>query len=305
MIQDTRGSAGECAASATVRSVGPFNYKDAFSRNIGWLSEAEQQSLQGKRVAIAGLGGVGGLHLLTLARLGIGKFTIADPDRFELVNFNRQVGATMQTLGQPKVDVMTRMAREINPEIEIRAFEAEVTKENLDDFLDDVDVYVDGLDFFAFDARERTFAACAAKGIPAVTVAPIGMGAALLNFLPGKMTFEHYFRFSGASEPEKALKFLLGVAPALLHRRYLVDRSQVSFAEQRGPSTIMACELCAGLAATQVLKIVLKRGRVLAAPRGLHFDAYTHRLVQTWRPRGNASLIQRLMLVIARRQFRR
>ena len=108
-----------------MRSVGPFNYKDAFSRNIGWLSEAEQQSLQGKRVAIAGLGGVGGLHLLTLARLGIGKFTIADPDRFELVNFNRQVGATMQTLGQPKVDVMTRMAREINPEIEIRAFEAE------------------------------------------------------------------------------------------------------------------------------------------------------------------------------------
>ncbi|TMH04208.1 MAG: ThiF family adenylyltransferase [Betaproteobacteria bacterium] len=266
-----------------MRSVGPFNYK----------------------VAIAGLGGVGGLHLLTLARLGIGKFTIADPDRFELVNFNRQVGATMQTLGQPKVDVMTRMAREINPEIEIRAFEAEVTKENLDDFLDGADVYVDGLDFFAFDARERTFAACAAKGIPAVTVAPIGMGAALLNFLPGKMTFEHYFRFSGASEPEKALKFLLGVAPAMLHRRYLVDRSQVSFAEQRGPSTIMACELCAGLAATQVLKIVLKRGRVLAAPRGLHFDAYTHRLVQTWRPRGNASLIQRLMLVIARRQFRR
>ena len=71
-----------------------FNYDEAFSRNIGWVTEAEQQSLRGKRVAIAGLGGVGGVHLLTLARLGIGRFAIADLDRFDLVNFNRQVGAT-------------------------------------------------------------------------------------------------------------------------------------------------------------------------------------------------------------------
>ena len=47
-----------------------FNYDKAFSRNIGWVTEEEQQALRGKKVAIAGAGGVGGVHLLTLARLG-------------------------------------------------------------------------------------------------------------------------------------------------------------------------------------------------------------------------------------------
>ncbi|MFC1684967.1 ThiF family adenylyltransferase, partial [Pseudomonadota bacterium] len=53
-----------------------FDYNDAFSRNIGWLRPEEQEVLRSKRVAIAGLGGVGGSHLLTLTRLGIGGFHI-------------------------------------------------------------------------------------------------------------------------------------------------------------------------------------------------------------------------------------
>ena len=92
-----------------------FSYSEAFRRNIGWVTEAEQQVLRGKRVAIAGLGGVGGAHLLTLTRLGIGRFHLADFDRFELHNFNRQVGATVHTVGRPKVDVMAEMASAINP----------------------------------------------------------------------------------------------------------------------------------------------------------------------------------------------
>ena len=70
-----------------------FDYNTAFSRNIGWVTADEQRVLRGKRIAIAGMGGVGGLHLLALTRLGIGKFSIADPDTFELANFNRQVAA--------------------------------------------------------------------------------------------------------------------------------------------------------------------------------------------------------------------
>lgn len=283
--------------------MGAFNYKEAFSRNLGWVTEAEQDRLRGKRVAIAGLGGVGGVYLLTLARLGIGAFHISDPDRFELANFNRQAGATTRTLGRSKAEVLAAMGKEINPELEIRVFDKGVAPSNLDAFLDGVDAYVDGLDFFAFDARAKTFAACAAKGVPAVTVAPIGMGAALLVFLPGRMSFEQYFRFDGASDAEKALRFLLGLAPALLHRGYLVDPSRVDFRTGRGPSTIMACQLCAGIAATEVAKLLLGRGRVRAAPWGLHFDAYTNRFRTTWRPWGNANPLQRLLLAIARRQY--
>jgi molybdopterin/thiamine biosynthesis adenylyltransferase len=282
-----------------------FSYAEAFSRNLGWVTRAEQERLRSARVAIAGLGGVGGSHLLTLARLGIGRFHLADFDRFDLANFNRQAGANVHTVGEPKLDVLARMARAINPQVELTHFPEGVTAGNLDAFLAGVDVYVDGLDFFAFDARERTFAACHAARIPAITVAPLGMGAALLNFVPGGMSFEGYFRLADVPEDEKILRFLVGLSPAMLQRGYLADPSFVDFAARRGPSTAIACELCAGIAATEALKLLLGRGRVIAAPRGLQFDAYRGRMARTWRPLGNANPLQRLTIALARRQLAR
>lgn len=282
-----------------------YSYSQAFSRNIGWVTAQEQEALRGKRVAIAGMGGVGGVHLLTLARLGIGAFHIADFDVFDIVNFNRQAGATVSSLGRPKAEVMAEMARDINPELDIRIFSHGVESSNLKDFLSGVDAFVDGLDFFAFAARQATFAACHDLGIPAVTAAPLGMGAALLSFLPGGMSFEDYFLWGDRSDDEKGLRFLVGLAPAGLHRPYLVDPSAVNLAERRGPSTIMACQLCAGLAATETLKILLGRGRVLAAPHGMQFDAYRNKFVRTWRPGGNNHPLQRLVLEVVRRQFGR
>ena len=280
-----------------------FSYTNAFSRNIGWVTTAEQAVLKQKRVAIAGMGGVGGVHLLTLARLGISAFHIADFDTFAIENFNRQAGATTSTIGMPKVEVLAAMAKDINPEADIRIFPQGVDESNLSDFFAGVDLYVDGLDFFAFSARQATFAACAKLGIPAVTAAPLGMGAAVLNFLPGQMTFEEYFQWGSLPDNEKALRFLLGLAPAALHRRYLVDPSTVSLAEHRGPSTIIGCQLCAGVAAAEALKILLGRGGVLAAPRGFQFDAYRNRIVRTWRPGGSSNPIQRLIRTVARRSL--
>lgn len=284
---------------------GRFAYDEAFARNIGWVTEAEQARLRGKRVAIAGMGGVGGVHLTTLARLGIGAFNIADFDVFDLPNFNRQAGAVMSSVGRPKVDVLAEMARDINPELDIRCFPRGVSDDNLDDFLAGVDLYVDGLDFFAFAARRATFAACHRLGIPAVTAAPLGMGTAVLVFVPGGMTFEEYFRLDGCDEEEMAVRFLLGLSPAMLQIGYLADRSRVNLAERRGPSTVAACQLCAGVTATESLKILLGRGGVLAAPRGYQFDAYRNRFVRTWRPGGNRNPLQRLGLWIARRQLQR
>ena len=268
------------------------------------MTEAEQAALRGKRIAIAGVGGVGGVHLLSLARLGIGAFHVAEMDTFDLVNFNRQAGAMMSTLGRPKVDVMVEMARQINPELDIKVFGEGVNAGNLDAFLDGVDLYVDGLDFFAFQARRDTFNACHAKGVPAVTAAPLGMGTAVLSFLPGKMSFEEYFRLDGCDEDEMAVRFLLGLSPAMLQRGYLADPSRVDFAARRGPSTIAACQLCAGVTATEALKILLGRGEVLCAPWGFQFDAYRNRYIKTWRPWGNRNPVQQIGLFVARRQLR-
>lgn len=280
-----------------------FNYEQAFSRNIGWVTAAEQQTLRRKRIAIAGLGGVGGAHLLTLTRLGIGAFHIADFDTFDIPNFNRQAGAMISTRDRKKTDVLAEMARDINPELQVTVFEKGVTEQNLDAFLAGVDLYVDGLDFFAFSARKLVFPGCAERKIPATTAAPLGIGAAVLNFLPGGMTFEEYFRWDGCSEDQMALRFLIGLAPAMLQQGYLVDRSAVDLKARKGPSTAMACSICAGMAATEALKILLRRGPLTTAPHGVHFDAYRNKMVRTWRPWGNRNPIQRLILEVARRQL--
>jgi hypothetical protein len=280
-----------------------FNYDEAFSRNIGWVTETEQQRLRQSRVAIGGLGGVGGVHLLTLARLGIGRFTIADFDVFDVVNFNRQVGATVSSLQQPKIDVLAEMTRDINPEIDLRVYPDGVQVDSVEDFLTDVDVYVDGLDFFAFSARRLTFAACERKGIPVVTAAPLGLGTALLVFGPGGMSYEDYFGFEGCDEMEMAIRFLVGLSPAMLQRGYVADMSRVNLAERRGPSSIAACQLCAGVAAVETLKLLLARGGVRLAPWGSQFDAYRMRYSRTWRPGGYKNPLQRLMYSLVRRQL--
>lgn len=280
-----------------------FDYDAAFSRNIGWVTEAEQARLRQSRVAIGGLGGVGGVHLLTLARLGIGKFSIADFDVFEIANFNRQVGATMHSLERAKIDVLEEMSREINPEIELRTFPQGIQADSLDSFLEDVDVYVDGLDFFAFDARRMTFAACEAKGIPVVTAAPLGMGSALLVFGPGGMPFEDYFGFAGCDELEMAIRFLVGLSPAMLQRGYVADMSRIDLARRKGPSSIAACQLCAGVAAVEALKLILGRKGVRLAPWGSQFDAYRMKYTRTWRPGGYRNPLQRLMTTLVKRQL--
>lgn len=280
-----------------------FDYNTAFSRNIGWVTEEEQERLRNCRVAIGGLGGVGGVHLLTLARLGIGKFNVADFDKFDFVNFNRQVGATMSSIDRPKIEVLEEMARDINPELELRLFPEGISTQNLDEFLDGVDVYVDGLDFFVFDIRRKTFAACRAKGIPVVTAAPLGLGTAVLVFSPTGMSCEDYFGFEGCDELEMAIRFLIGLSPAVLQRGYVADMTRISLPERRGPSSIASCQLCAGVAAVETLKLLLGRGEIRYAPRGSQFDAYRMKYVRTWRPGGHRNPLQRLMRFLLRKQL--
>lgn len=282
-----------------------FDYNTAFSRNIGWVTEVEQERLRNCRVAIGGLGGVGGVHLLTLARLGIGKFNVADFDKFDLVNFNRQVGATMSSIDRPKIEVLGEMARDINPELELRLFPEGISTKNLDEFLDGVDVYVDGLDFFVFDIRRKTFAACQAKGIPVVTAAPLGLGTAVLVFSPTGMSCEEYFGFEGCDELEMAIRFLVGLSPAVLQRGYVADMSRISLPERRGPSSIASCQLCAGVAAVETLKLLLGRGEIRYAPRGSQFDAYRMKYVHTWRPGGHRNPLQRVMRFLLRKQLKK
>jgi len=276
-----------------------FNFNEAFSRNIGWITGEEQQKLKNSKVAIGGLGGVGGDHAIVCARMGIGNFNISDMDTYDLVNFNRQAGASMKTIGQEKSKVMEDILANINPESTVKNFDKGINDKNLEEFLEGADIYIDSLDIFAMDIRRKVFKRCYEKNIPCITAAPMGMGTAMLVFMPGEMSFEDYFCLEGLSDEDKFYHLIMGLSPAMLQLSYLVDRSRVNFWQGTVPSTPMGISLAAGVLNTNVLKILLGRGEVICAPYGLHFDAYKNKMKKTWRPGGNRNPIQKYIMLPA------
>ncbi|MDY0028737.1 MAG: ThiF family adenylyltransferase [Pseudobdellovibrionaceae bacterium] len=274
-----------------------FDYAIAFSRNLGWVTEDEQLILKGKKVAIAGLGGVGGSHLITLARLGVSYFSIADMDVFDWPNLNRQAGAFASTMNTPKLDVMRKMLKDINPEASATCFSEGVTDDNIDAFLEGVDLYVDSLDVFCMDIRRKVFAKCREKGIPAISAAPTGMGTAVVIFSKNGMSYDSYFDYKEEDTFEtQVIKFIVGLSPSMLQKRYLVREGTFDVSLRKAPSTPMGIDLAAGVACTNALKILLGRGQVIYAPCGMHFDAYLNRIEKTWIPFGNKNPLQKLKI---------
>ncbi len=275
-----------------------FDYGEAFSRNLGWVTPREQQRLRRARVAVAGMGGVGGVHVHALARLGVGNFNLTDYDSFELANFNRQAGAAMSTIGQPKVEVMRAYVQDVNPEGMVRVFPDGLFPENLGDYLDNVDVLIDAIDFFANDLRPELYRAARARRIPVVCSAPLGSGASLIVFTPDSMSFEDYFGFEGQGEIARAVRFLVGMSPRLPQRHYLAYPEIVDFVKRRVPSLGTGCQFAAGMAATATLKLLLGRGKVSPAPTTVQFDAYLNRFYRSWRLGGHRNPLQKLAVRI-------
>ncbi len=89
------------------------------------------QKFKNAHVLLIGLGGVGGYTFECLVRSGVGKLTVIDKDVFEISNLNRQVLANLNTLGQAKVTVAMKRAKEINPETKIIPLKINLSKENL------------------------------------------------------------------------------------------------------------------------------------------------------------------------------
>lgn len=270
-----------------------FDYQKAFSRNLGLVSEEEQEKLKASTVAIAGMGGVGGDYLITLSRAGIGGFHVADFDRFELANFNRQYGATVSTLGQEKVTTMTKLVMDINPELRIKTYTEGLTQNNLGDFLSGCQAVIDAIDLFEVDSHRMLINAAVAKGLPVLAAVPFGFGAAMVAFDAKGMSFDDYFAITPQMSPEdKILQLALGFAPAGFHLKY-IDFRHVNLRERRGPSNVSACKLCAGLIGAQTLVALLNPQQLKTAPHYTHFDARLLRCKHGRLSKGNKGFIQR------------
>jgi molybdopterin/thiamine biosynthesis adenylyltransferase len=281
-----------------------FSRAEAFERNSGLISLEEQRILASSLVVIAGCGGVGGLHAHTCARLGIGRFRIADSDTFSIANINRQIGATIQSIGKNKAEVTADMIRSINPECRVEVLDRNICADNVGAFVRDADLVFDGVDFFALSARRQLFAAAWQAGIPALTAAPLGFSATLHVFATGGMSFDDYFDLTDEQEPfEQLMRFIIGLAPGGLHLPYM-DLSSVDTQTGRGPSSILGCQLAASLAGGEALKILLHRQSPMLAPAYLQFDSYRQLMCKRRIRGGNRNWLQQVKRKLLSRKLR-
>lgn len=137
-----------------------------FMKNSAVFTPDEMKSLAERKILVAGMGGLGGAVTELLARSGIGHLVLADGDRFEPSNMNRQILCTTDTLGQSKAQAGKDRVLKIHPGAFVQAFEGFLNRENALALMEGCDLVIDALD--SVSSRLELEEACALKSLPLV-----------------------------------------------------------------------------------------------------------------------------------------
>lgn len=139
-----------------------------FSRTQLLLGEDAMKKLGNSKVAVFGIGGVGGYVCEALVRSGVGHFDLIDDDKVCLTNINRQIIATRKTVGRYKTEVMKERMLEINPDVEVTVHQCFFLPENADEFhFEEYDYVVDAVD--TVTAKLELVMKCKEKGVPIIS----------------------------------------------------------------------------------------------------------------------------------------
>ncbi len=205
-----------------------------YQRNLGVISPSEQVKLLQSKVVIIGAGGLGGTVLELLTRMGVGQLIIADKDLIVDSNLNRQILSNETNLGQDKAEVAVRRVKEINSSIEITGHSVFIDSDNVKKIIKGAEVVVDALD--NLPARFILQKACRELNIPLVHGAIAGFNGQLTTIFP----------------QDKGLELIYGSDKDLPEHG-----SEVT----SGAPTVTPV-IIASLEAQEVIKILLKRGKV-------------------------------------------
>jgi adenylyltransferase/sulfurtransferase len=171
-----------------------------------------QARLANACVLIAGAGGLGSASAFYLAGAGVGHIKIADHDRVEISNLNRQILHADTALGQPKAVSAAARLTGFNPGIQVTGLCERITHDRITAMLDGVDIIVDGLD--SFEARQVLNRASLKHGLPYVYAGVHGFDAMISCFVPGQTAcFECIFS-GNAPESDQPIG-VIGAAPGL------------------------------------------------------------------------------------------
>jgi molybdopterin-synthase adenylyltransferase len=262
-----------------------FSYSEFTTRNIGFVSAADQEKLRAGRVLCIGVGGMGGAALQSLARTGIGSFAIADIDTFEVSNLNRQVFADLDSVDQHKAEATAARLRRINPELNLEVAGGEWLQK-LDAWLPRYPVVINGMDDIAAGIelyrRAREFGATV---IDAYT-SPLPSVSVVRPEDPRpeeRLGFPSLHRDPGTLDAaDRAACFVREIEHVLTHsstiRHIDMDVAMELVAGRRKRMSFAPMVITTGnLMAFEVVKLLLDR-RPVADCRGYFFNPWTMRV---------------------------
>ena len=260
-------------------------YKDIFSRNAGLINETEQSLLRHSTVAIAGVGGVGGLLAERLIRIGVGRLKITDPGNFEKSNFNRQFGSSMVTLDHNKAEAVYEQLKDINPAAQIIWDKIGISDESSANvFIHDADFIIDEMDFGMFRQSIRLQRAAREQKKYYFFTSAIGYGALIAIFDPKGLTLEEFddFPINVNLDGGEKLKVSIGrIVPNILSYNSISLHEVLTdiYAGKRTvPTSSVGVGLASILAANEAVNIILKKREIPVAPRYIHADLMDYRM---------------------------
>jgi molybdopterin/thiamine biosynthesis adenylyltransferase len=233
-------------------------------RNIGVLTAEEQERLRTTCIAVAGCGGMGGLSAEQLVRLGVGHVKIADFDTFAIHNLSRQCGSTASNVGRNKAEVLGRHFRDINPELNIEIYKEGVTPKNMEKFVKDAEVIIDGTDFSTFSSTILMYQIARRNNICVINPNAIGFGVNVFVFGPKTISIEEHLGVASGDENKEALLKLVPYLPTYIDPEIV---RKVMAGEMNIPNLAMPQYFGTAIAVSEAVMMVLGRIKPPAGPK--------------------------------------
>lgn len=269
-----------------------------FSRNYGFWNEAEQRALISSRVAIGGVGGDGFQLGVKLARMGVGSFSVADPEVFERENVNRVEGAKSTSIGRAKVDVFRETVLDINPGARVDVWREGVTRDNAVEFMRGADLVFDESELTRPEIGTLIARQARTQNIPDVLVMNVGFAAQVMSFAPrSAWTFERFMGLSTDDDLDRIsgqsvdLSRCLPYIPPYTDLTSLMTLQNDESGDVSLPSISVGVDLASAIGSVQAFlhltsSVSSRRRRPIWAPRMAYIDAYSlqARVIRASRP---------------------
>ena len=187
--------------------------ENRYLRNLGAITEADCLLLQKKTALVVGCGGLGGYLMEYLARIGIGTIRCVDGDVFDETNLNRQILATMDTIGKPKALAAQARLQLVNPSVTVEPTYAFLDKTNAPELIRGCDVVLDALD--NIPTRKLLADACAQANVPYIFGAISGWVAQAGISMPGDQMIQTLYPEGITIKDKSVLSFTPAMCAAM------------------------------------------------------------------------------------------